>query len=120
MSRAAGLFNKDFNHKCFPARINLKQVSNIDCLNSIIKEKKLDEEQEIIDNLSPNEQIERDNRKDRFRDSPQTEPTDGTIGGFSTAPTNPTGGSDIIFSQSNGKSKLADRFSKPIDTNTER
>lgn len=120
MSRAAGLFNKDFNHMCFPARINLKQISNIDCLNSIIKEKNLDIEQEIIDELSPDEQIERINRKERFREPKAADPDTGGTGGFSTSPSDPTGGTDVIYSEQNGKPGLVDRFSKPIDTNTER
>lgn len=119
MSRAAGLFNKDFNHLCFRSRISMSNIRNIDCLLAVRKEKEVAIEQEIIESLTENEQAEREHRKHRFNTT-QPEPVSAGSTGINTAPSKPTGGSDVVFVEQGAKSKLANRFNKPIDTNTER
>ena len=120
MSRAAGLFNKDFNHLCFRARIDLGKINNIACFSDIEKQKKIDQKQEIEDSFSEDEQNERANRRDRFK-SPEPEPEVGCgTPGFSTTPTDPTSDSNVVLTDTCKGPQLKTRFSKPVDTNTER
>ena len=119
MSRAAGLFNKDFNHLCFRARISLKNIQSIDCLKAIRKEKEMDLESAIIESLDENEQAEREYRKTKFRNR-DSEQQSSESPGINTAPPDATGGSDVILVQQGSKSKLVNRFNKPVDPNTER